>query len=45
MNYASITPARNEEKFIDGTIGSVVAQTHLSERWSLWINGSTDRTA
>lgn len=45
MNYVLITSARNEEKFIDGTIRSVVAQTHLPERWVIVDDGSTDRTA
>jgi glycosyltransferase involved in cell wall biosynthesis len=45
MNYVLITSARNEEKFIGGTIQSVVAQTHLPERWVIVDDGSTDRTA
>jgi len=45
MNYALITSARNEEKFIESTIRSVVAQTHLPERWIVVDDGSTDRTA
>jgi glycosyltransferase involved in cell wall biosynthesis len=45
MNYVLITSARNEEKFIEGTIRSVVAQTHLPERWVIVDDGSTDRTA
>lgn len=45
MNYVLITSARNEEKFIEGTIRSVVAQSHLPERWVIVDDGSTDRTA
>ena len=45
MNYVLITSARNEEKFIDGTIRSVVAQIHRPERWVIVDDGSTDRTA
>src|SRR5271166_754667 len=45
MNYVLITSARNEEKFIDGTIRSVVAQTQLPERWVIVDDGSMDRTA
>ena len=45
MNYALITSARNEEKFIESTIRSVVAQTQLPERWIVVDDGSTDRTA
>lgn len=42
--YVLITPARNEEAFIEGTIRSVIAQTHLPERWIIVSDGSTDRT-
>ena len=45
MKYILITSARNEEKFIEGTIQSVVAQTLLPERWVIVDDGSTDRTA
>jgi poly-beta-1,6-N-acetyl-D-glucosamine synthase len=45
MNYALITPARNEEKFITKTLDSMVAQTLLPERWVIVDDGSTDRTA
>ena len=45
MRYVLITPARNEEKFIESTIQSVVAQTLLPERWVIVDDGSTDRTA
>jgi biofilm PGA synthesis N-glycosyltransferase PgaC len=45
MRYALITPARNEEKFIEATIRSVVAQTCLPERWIIVDDGSTDQTA
>ena len=45
MKYILITPARNEEKFIEGTIRSVVAQTLLPEQWVIVDDGSTDRTA
>jgi glycosyltransferase involved in cell wall biosynthesis len=45
MRYVLITPARNEERYIEGTIQSVVAQTVLPERWVIVDDGSTDRTA
>jgi glycosyltransferase involved in cell wall biosynthesis len=45
VKYILITSARNEEKFLDGTIQSVVAQTLLPERWVIVDDGSTDRTA
>ena len=45
MKYVLITPARNEEHFIEQTISSVVAQTILPERWIIVDDGSTDGTA
>ena len=42
--YALITPARNEEAFLEQTIQAVVAQTLLPERWVIVSDGSTDRT-
>lgn len=44
LSYALITPARNEEAFIENTIRSVVAQTLLPQRWIIVSDGSTDRT-
>jgi len=43
-SYVLITPARNEEKYIERTIQSVVAQTHLPKKWVMVSDGSTDRT-
>jgi glycosyltransferase involved in cell wall biosynthesis len=40
-----ITPARNEEAFIERTIQSVVNQTALPIRWVIVNDGSTDGTA
>jgi glycosyltransferase involved in cell wall biosynthesis len=45
MKYVLITPARNEERFIEKTLASVVAQTMLPERWIIVDDGSTDSTA
>jgi biofilm PGA synthesis N-glycosyltransferase PgaC len=45
MKYVLITSARNEERFIEGTIRSVVAQTSLPARWVIVDDGSSDRTA
>jgi glycosyltransferase involved in cell wall biosynthesis len=45
MKYVLITPARNEEAFIEKTINSVVSQTKIPERWVIVDDGSTDRTA
>src|SRR5204863_6118461 len=45
MKYVLITPARNEEAFIQKTLDSMVAQTLLPERWVIVDDGSTDRTA
>ena len=42
--YVLITPARNEEAFIERTIRSVVGQTILPARWVIVNDGSTDGT-
>jgi glycosyltransferase involved in cell wall biosynthesis len=44
LKYILITPARNEEAFIETTIKSVVSQTHLPEKWIIVSDGSSDRT-
>lgn len=41
---ALVTPARNEEAFIEATIRSVVAQTVRPVRWVIVSDGSTDGT-
>ena len=43
-SYVLITPARNEEKYIERTIKSVISQTILPMRWVIVNDGSTDRT-
>jgi glycosyltransferase involved in cell wall biosynthesis len=45
MKYVLITPAHNEESFIEKTLASMVTQTLLPERWIVVDDGSTDRTA
>jgi biofilm PGA synthesis N-glycosyltransferase PgaC len=45
MNYVLITPARNEEAFIERTLRSVIAQTAPPARWVIVDDGSSDRTA
>lgn len=42
--YVLITPARNEGRFIEQTIESVVAQTFSPMRWVIVSDGSTDDT-
>jgi poly-beta-1,6-N-acetyl-D-glucosamine synthase len=42
--YVLITPARNEAKFIERTIESVVAQTFRPIKWVIVSDGSTDGT-
>ena len=42
--YVLVTPARNEESFIEATIRSVVAQTMRPLRWVIVSDGSTDGT-
>lgn len=44
LKYALVTPARNEEALIEGTIRSVVAQTVRPVKWVIVSDGSTDRT-
>lgn len=44
LRYVLITPARNEEGYIEKTIESMVAQTVLPDRWLLIDDGSDDRT-
>jgi len=42
--YVLITPARNEEAFIELTVRSMVAQTVHPSKWVIVSDGSTDRT-
>jgi len=42
--YVLITPAHNEEAFIEKTIQSVISQTILPLKWFIVSDGSTDRT-
>lgn len=44
LKYVLITPARNEEAFIEKTLQSVISQTILPEKWVIVSDGSTDRT-
>lgn len=44
MRYALITPARNEEQFIEKVIQSMIVQTVLPLKWVVVDDGSTDRT-
>jgi cellulose synthase/poly-beta-1,6-N-acetylglucosamine synthase-like glycosyltransferase len=43
-NYALITAARNEEKYIENTIKTIIAQTVLPVKWIIVSDGSIDRT-
>ncbi len=43
-NYVLITPARNEEAYIEKTIQSLISQTILPEKWVIVSDRSTDRT-
>jgi glycosyltransferase involved in cell wall biosynthesis len=45
MKYVLITPAHNEEAYIEKTLASMVAQTILPELWVIVDDGSTDHTA
>lgn len=44
LTYVLVTPARNERGLIEGTIRSVIAQTHLPSKWVIVSDGSTDGT-
>lgn len=43
--YVIVSPVRNEEKFLEGTIQSVVGQTVKPAEWVIVDDGSTDGTA
>jgi len=42
--YVVVTPARNEEAFIEKTIETVIRQTVLPQKWVIVNDGSTDAT-
>ena len=44
LSYVLVTPARNEQDFIEATIRSVVAQTYRPSKWVIVSDGSTDGT-
>lgn len=44
VRYAIITPVRNEEIFLQGTIASVVSQTTQPVEWIIVNDGSKDKT-
>ncbi|MFQ5793408.1 MAG: glycosyltransferase family 2 protein, partial [Acidobacteriota bacterium] len=44
LRYALVTPARNEEEYIERTFQSVVRQTKRPIRWIIVSDGSTDGT-
>ncbi|MBS3917361.1 MAG: glycosyltransferase family 2 protein [Deltaproteobacteria bacterium] len=44
ISYVLITPAHNEEDFIEKTIQSVIYQTVLPKKWAIVNDGSTDGT-
>ncbi len=44
QSYVLITPAYNEESYIEKTIQSVVSQTILPKKWIIVSDGSTDNT-
>lgn len=45
MKYVIITPAKDEASRIENMIRSVIAQSHLPERWIIVDDGSTDNTS
>jgi len=44
LTYVLVTPAHNEEAFIEKTIQSVIQQTALPLKWVIVDDGSTDKT-
>ena len=42
--YVLVTPAKNEEAYIEKTIQAVLSQTILPQKWVIVSDGSTDRT-
>lgn len=44
LKYVLVTPARDEARFIELTIRSMIAQTHPPLRWVIVSDGSTDGT-
>ena len=42
--YVIVTAARNEVKYIEGTIMSVISQTIMPQKWVIASDGSTDGT-
>ena len=44
LQYLLVTPAKNEEAFIELTIRSVIDQTKRPVRWLVVSDGSTDST-
>ena len=44
LTYVLITPAKNEERNIEKTIGSVISQTIRPTKWVIVSDGSTDST-
>jgi len=45
LPYVLITPARNEQDFIEKTIQSMIGQTALPAKWVIVNDGSTDDTS
>ena len=44
IKYVLITPAQNEEAYIEKTIQSVISQTILPKKWVIVSDGSIDHT-
>jgi glycosyltransferase involved in cell wall biosynthesis len=44
-NYLVISPVKDEEKYIERTLNSMVAQTHKPVAWFIVDDGSSDRSA
>jgi glycosyltransferase involved in cell wall biosynthesis len=44
LNYIAITPAKDEERYIERTLRSMTEQSHLPLQWILVDDGSSDQT-
>lgn len=44
LSYVLMTSARNESKYIEGTLNSVISQNILPQKWVVISDGSTDGT-
>jgi len=44
INYIIVSPVKDEERYVEETLKSVVGQTMRPSKWIIVDDGSTDRT-